>query len=117
MKTLQTEQLPKTNLPTALNDFSGYIKKMYRDKFHFGQSKQELRDNADSLIEDYLVSYKNNVELSHRLTNILTEIDMLIEEVEDDKIKLEGFYPNYENDCNKKIEALNTLKNRLNSSL
>lgn len=44
-------------------------------------------------------------------------IDELIEEIEDDKIKLEGFYPNYENDCNKKIEVLIELKNRLNSSL
>ena len=70
MANLKTK-LPNPNNPTALNDYSWYLKRTLRDEFHFGQSKQELRDNADNLIEKHLVSYKHNLEFMDQINYLV----------------------------------------------
>ena len=80
MAKLKTK-LPNPNNPTAIQDCSGYLKRLWRNDFHFGQSKQELRDNADSLLEEYLKSHKANTnfmnQVNHLMNGLQRGIDLL----------------------------------------
>ena len=70
MANLKTK-LPNPNNPTAIQDYSAYFKRLWRDEFHFGQSKQELRDNADSLLEEYLKAYKANANFMNQVNYLV----------------------------------------------